>query len=130
MRRSVLALAAVVILLTGSVAVAHHSYADFDQDRTVSIEGTVEKVLFSNPHVVLTVRTRDAAAYTVTWNAANQLNRQGVPASQLKVGDTVVVSGSPSKVAAELSRISEVRRPSDGWAWRMQDGRVSVTAAR
>jgi len=57
MRRSFLALVGVV-LLAGSAAVgAHHSYANFS-DKITSIEGTLEKVMFANPHVVLTIRTK------------------------------------------------------------------------
>jgi len=65
MTQSVLAVVGVA-LLAGSVAVgAHHSYAKFS-DNITSIEGTLEKVMFANPHVVLTIRTRDSSVYTAT----------------------------------------------------------------
>lgn len=67
---------------------------------------------------------QDATVYTVTWMSGSQLTRQGVATDDLRVGDVVVVSGSPSRQTAELARISEVRRPSDGWTWRPGHVRV------
>ena len=130
MRRSILAVFA-VFLLTGTVGNAHHSYADF-YDHTVSIEGTLERVTFVNPHTILTVRTKDGVLYTGNWRAAFQLHRMGVKPTDLNAGDTVIISGTPSRDAAarQLARLSEVRRPVDGWSWRLQGGKVSLTAAR
>ena len=129
--RSTLWLALGVFVLTAGANIgAHHSYAGFDQDRTVSVEGTIDSVLFANPHVVLTVRVPGASVYTVTWMSGRQLNLQGVATANLRAGDVVVVTGNPSRDSPELSKITEVRRLRDGWTWRMDDGRVSVTAAR
>jgi tRNA(Ile2) C34 agmatinyltransferase TiaS len=130
MRRQ-LASVVVMAVFAGTPAVrAHHSYADFDQDRTVSVGGIIEKISFANPHTVLTLRTKDSTAYTITWAAGRQLSRQGVEANDLKVGDEVIVSGSPNRKAPELSKIREVKRTSDGWTWRSDGGRVSVIVAR
>ena len=52
-----------VVFLAGGVAAAHHSYEEF-LDETVSVEGTLEKVFFANPHTILTFRTDDSAVYT------------------------------------------------------------------
>ena len=111
-------------------AYGHHSYADYD-DRTVTIEGTLEEVAFGNPHTVLTIRTPDAGVYTATWRTARQLLRDGVTGEHLKSGDVVAVSGNPSRVRADVSKITEVRRLRDGWAWRVhEDGQITVPAAR
>jgi hypothetical protein len=116
---------ALAVLAGAASTSAHHSYAQFDQDRTVSVEGTIQSVLYANPHVVLTVQTKDNVVYTATWRAAMQLNRQGVDRAHLKAGDTIAISGNPARDAAvhELSRISVVRRPSDGWVWRLNSDR-------
>src|SRR5688572_32946190 len=116
MQQTVIAVTGVMLLIAGAPARAHHSYTAF-LDHTVSVEGTLEKVMFANPHTILTVRARDGAVYTANWNAASQLDRMGVSATALKVGDVVVVSGTPSKdpAAHQLARLSGVRRVSDGW---------------
>jgi hypothetical protein len=128
MKRTVL-IAVGVVVLTGSLVRAHHSYADFDQDQTVSVEGTLERLLYINPHTILTLRTKDSTVYTAEWNAAFQLERMGVDSAALKVGDVIVVTGSPSRDATArlVSRLREVKRLSDGWNWsRAANGRVTT----
>lgn len=119
MPRTLIAVAVTVMLASVSGS-AHHSYADFNSDRTVSIEGDVEGIVFANPHVLLKVRDRDAQVHVAIWQAAYQLARSGVLGTTLKIGDHVVVSGAPSRDDAVhiLSLIKEIRRPSDAWVWR------------
>ncbi len=107
------------MILAGGSAGAHHSYARFLTDQTVSIEGDVESVSYVNPHVILRVRARDSFTYTAEWRSANQLARSGMTSSTLKVGDHVIVSGSPGRDATDhvMSLLKEVRRPADGWSW-------------
>jgi hypothetical protein len=106
-------------LLSGMAPLAHHSYADFDLQRTVSVEGTVSQVLYANPHVVLTIATPDRASVTAEWANVRALEGGGVTEGTLKVGDSVIVSGNPARDPANrrLARLSEVRRPADGWQW-------------
>ena len=42
----------------------------------VRVEGTLEKVMFANPHVMLTIRAKDSAVYTALW----------WPRSRLRIG--------------------------------------------
>ena len=121
MRRTVVAVLGAVVLAGGSV-LAHHSYADFLLDQTVSVEGEVEELLFVNPHVILKVRAKDSYTYTATWRSAYQLGRTGVISTTLRVGDHVIVSGNPSRdtTAHGISKLTEVRRPADGWRWSQQ----------
>ena len=128
MTRTIVAAVAAALLIPATVARAHHSYAQFDLDRTVSVEGTIQKIVYGNPHVVMTIQARDGAVYTATWRAALQLDRQGVKLAHLAAGDVVVLSGNPARDPAshELSRLSEVRRLRDGWAWNRDDGVVAT----
>jgi hypothetical protein len=121
---------AVLVTAATSAPYAHHSYSEYD-DRLVTIAGTLEQIDFGNPHTILTIRTREAGVYTATWRTARQLLREGVASDQLKVGETVSVTGNPSRVRLDLSKITEVRRVRDGWAWRMSpSGQIGVVAAR
>jgi Family of unknown function (DUF6152) len=106
---------------------AHHSYASFDREHPVSIEGTLQKVQFVNPHVLLTVMTSEAVTYQVEWGTTAVLARGGVNPDSLKAGDHILVSGAPKRDPADhtVSLVSEVRRPADGWAWTPQQRPVN-----
>jgi hypothetical protein len=122
MRRTLLTFT-VAVFVGGVTARAHHSYAEFT-DQIVSVEGTLERVMFGNPHVTLTMRTKDSGVYTAIWDAAYTLQRRGVKPTDLKVGDVIVVSATPARdiKVRELARINQVRRLSDGWRWLKNDG--------
>ena len=122
MGRTLLAVVGAAVLAS-STAQAHHGYASFfdPKERTVAIEGDVDSVHYANPHVVMKIRTADSRVYTVTWQASSWLERYaGVTKSTLHVGDHLIIIGGPSRDPAvrEVTRVREVRRPSDGWNWR------------
>src|SRR5215813_6066346 len=118
-RALILTLAA--FCLTATVASAHHSYAAYDREHPVSIEGQISQVLYANPHVILTVRTNDAE-YTVEWLSLYQVSRWIVSKGKLAVGDHIVVTGSALRDRTEhrISLVTDIRRPSDGWTWSRQ----------
>ena len=124
-----------VAVLCAAVAVgsanlwAHHSYAEF-QDHTRSIEGTIVDAMFAYPHTILTVRATDGTVYKSTWNTVRQLSSRGVKSTDLKTGDVLVITGFPHRdpKTHELAKLREVRRPSDGWTWKMENGRQTLTA--
>jgi hypothetical protein len=94
-------LAATACLLASTATCAHHSYTEFASEQIVDIEGTLVETSWQNPHSHLVVRVRDAAQRDVKWDIEtgplNALVRRQVPLEVYKVGDTVKVSGWPSK---------------------------------
>ena len=148
MRRMALVVVAVVILAAG-LAHAHHGYANFFMDRTVTVEGAIEEVRFANPHVVFRIRAADSTVYTALFHqgaswfrggetafssgqaAANDPRNQptALTSQTLKVGDQIVVIASPPRDPAshEVVSIKEVRRPRDGWIWtRVNDANAAA----
>jgi len=115
------ALAVAAFCLTATAASAHHSYAAYDREHPVSIEGEISQVLYANPHVILTVRTNDNE-YTVEWLSLYQVSRWIVAKGKLAVGDHVVLTGCAlrDKTERRISLVTDIRRPSDGWAWSRQ----------
>jgi hypothetical protein len=110
-------------LLIGSAvcagAQAHHSYAQFDRCRSVSIEGVIDELLWANPHVVVTIKQADSSSYRVEWWDLQRLVREGIATESLNVGDRVVVTGSAHRDPElhVMTLITEIRRPTDNWAW-------------
>ena len=112
-------LGAIAFVLISAVAVsAHHSYAAFDRAHPITIEGTIGRVLFANPHVIFTVETA-GKTYDVEWGNLGQMSRYSVTKDTLGAGDRVLVTGSPTVDPADnrFSIVLEIRRPSDGWHW-------------
>lgn len=123
MTHNVLAVVALVALVGGVRASAHHSYAGFfdPKERTVAVEGELESILYANPHVVMKIRAADSTIYTITWQARTWVERQaGVTKATFQIGDHLIVIGSPSRdsTSHEVTLVREVRRPADQWIWR------------
>ena len=113
-----LALVLVAVVLAGGSVGAHHSYAAYDREHPISIEGDIVQVAYENPHTILSVRTADAV-YILEWGALSQLRRTNVTPGDLKAGDHVIVTGSPFRDLSthKLSILTDIRRPADGWRW-------------
>ena len=122
--RNAAVLCVVGTLVAASATVhAHHGYGGFfdPKDRTVAGEGDLVSLVYGNPHVVMKIRSADSSIYTVTWQAASWVERQAhVTKSTFHVGDHLIIIGAPSRDSAshDVTRVREVRRPADGWAWR------------
>ena len=118
MTRTIVAALGAALCFSGSAS-AHHSYASFFLDQTVAIDGVLDKVVYANPHTVLTVTTKDGRTFTAEWLALFQFARWGVEKDALKAGDEVIVSGSPNRDPSvyRLAVLKEITRPSDGWRW-------------
>ena len=109
-------------------AYAHHSFnAVYDVSREVTIEGKLVQFLFRNPHswvhVEVTTPTGEVQRWAIEWGGSGQLAGQGVTRTTLKVGDTVVVSGDPSRTAGDYKmKMNSLRRTSDGFGWGQRPG--------
>jgi hypothetical protein len=86
------------LLLAAMPILAHHSFkAEYDESRVVTFNGTVTKVSWKNPHVMLNMDVKDDSGKVANWEmelaSPNGLLRQGWKVDSLKPGDRVVVSG-------------------------------------
>ena len=106
-------------MLAAVPAFGHHSYGDYNRDVQVALEGTVERVLWGNPHVVITLQTENQGEYSIEWNSVYQLLRTGIKAAPVKPGDHVIVTGSVNRNPEKhiLTLVREISRPADGWRW-------------
>jgi hypothetical protein len=95
-------------LLTCSGAHAHHSVAaEFDPGKPTNFTGTVQKVMWMNPHIYTHIEVKTAGGGTVVYRveggSPNALFRQGWRKDTLKVGDVVTVTGDRAKNPESLN---------------------------
>ena len=81
-------------------ALAHHSFAMFDQTREVTLKGTVVDFQWTNPHAFIHIEVPASAGggnevWEIELNSPNNLKRQGWKSSSLKPGDKVTLLANP-----------------------------------
>ena len=107
------------LLAVASSAWAHHSFAMFDLDKEVTLEGAVKDVQWANPHVWLEVDVADGNGGTTKWSfemgTTGMLTRAGWKSSTLKAGDRIKVVCNPLRSGDPSGRLVTVTLP---------DGRV------
>ncbi len=109
-------LVGLALMLALNVGLAHHSFsAMFDGSKSVTLEGTVTKVEWANPHVYFYIDVKDADGKTENWACEtagpNSLIRRGWKRDSLKVGDKIVVRGYPAKNGSKIADAREVTFP-------------------
>lgn len=118
MKARVAVAAAFAVVIFSTSLQAHHGYADFKQDKVISVQGTIQRVDWANPHTTLTIKSNDTT-YTAVWENRYHLQRVGVTLGSLKPGDWIIVNGHPNRDPEDhsLAQLREIRRPADGWRW-------------
>jgi hypothetical protein len=79
---------------------AHHSFAMFDQTKTLTQKGVVKEVQWTNPHVWLHLYVEvdgKQVVYSYEGAAIAVLKRVGWLRDSVKPGDVVTVVGNPYK---------------------------------
>ena len=106
-------------LAAAAVASAHHSFAMFDLEKEVTLQGTVKEFRWANPHVWLEIVVTDDHGGATAWNfemgATGMLTRTGWKSRSLAPGDKVLVVANPLKTGESRGRLVRVTLP---------DGRV------
>ncbi len=90
---------AFAMLLAASVALAHHSFAMFDQTKTITLQGAVKELRWTNPHVFIQVLVKNDKGAEDEWSiemtSPEHLSRTGWRPGTLKPGDRVALSIHP-----------------------------------
>ena len=96
--------AGVAVVACGLVrpVVAHHSFAaEFDASKTVTIEGSVTKLEWANPHIWIYLDVKDDHGGVQAWQCEggppNTLTRNGWSPNSLKLGDKITIDGALAK---------------------------------
>ena len=89
------------LALAGTPALAHHSTAAFDFQKTVEFTGTVKDFQWTNPHIWLQLVVPGEGGKSTEWSiegtSPNVLSRQGWTKHSVKAGEKVTVTVHPLK---------------------------------
>jgi len=85
-----------------AAAQAHHSFAGtYREGETVTLEGTIVQFNIRNPHSFINFEVTDKDGkkelWGGEWGSVTQLTEGGVDRFTLKVGEHVIIDGSPAR---------------------------------
>jgi len=118
-------LVSVALVVFGKSVMAHHSFAMFDTENPIELEGTVQDFKFTSPHTFILLVVKKDGVDPVTWNlegaSPSALVRDGWSSKSLKPGDELQM------------KIDPLRSGAPGGAWAVQktkfkDGRPIVVS--
>jgi len=94
-------MAAYVAFACAAPALAHHSSAMYDNQRTVTLRGVITEFRWTNPHVTMTIATDPRRElWVVETTSPGNLSRTGWTRTSLRVGDRVEVMAAPLRDGA------------------------------
>jgi len=114
-------------------AVAHHSPAAFEAQKTVTLVGTIKEFRWQNPHTWIEVLVPNDKGQEVLWavelTSPTYLIRAGWKSNTLKPGDKVTIVGRPLRSGEPGSAIFTSVTLADGRELRERPARLGGAAA-
>jgi uncharacterized protein DUF6152 len=97
-------LGSVAFVAASGAAIAHHSFAMFDQENPVDLVGTVQEFKFTSPHTFILLQVKGQDGNTTVWNlegaSPSALVRDGWSSKSLKSGDELQMKIDPLRSGA------------------------------
>lgn len=107
-------LAAGAALLVAAPALAHHSFAMFNQRQIMTLDGTVTEFQWTNPHAFIEMDVVAGGArqhWSIELNSPNNLKRQGWSRTALKRGDRISLRMNPLRDGSHGGLFLDVKLP-------------------
>ena len=99
---------AAFVAFTG-MAVAHHSFAMFDQEHPMEVTGVVKEYKYTSPHSFIILNIKDKDGKEEAWNleggSPSALARDGWTSKSLKPGDELRLTIEPLRSGAPGRRL-------------------------
>ena len=110
-----LGLAGIALAVSAIPAVAHHSFAMFDTDKKMVLEGTIKEFQWTNPHSWIQMMVPNAAGKPEQWaielGAPGGLAQQGWAAATLTPGMKITAIIHPLKDGTHGGQFMAVTLP-------------------
>src|SRR5579863_2926707 len=114
MKRQALLLSAIFcVALTSAPLLAHHGEANYDTEKMVSVKGTVTNFEFVNPHVQISIDSKNDKGEIEKWvgeaRSPAMLSRYGGwDRNTIKVGDVITFYGHRTKNGTFFMRLDKI----------------------
>ena len=120
-------LASVIAAAFVAPAVAHHSFAMFDAEKTITAKGTVKEFEWTNPHSWLRVMIADqASGKALQWafemSSPRTMMGLGMSPDTVKPGDVITVTYHPLKDGSRGGQFMQALLPNGQMAVRRPGG--------
>ncbi len=102
-----------VLSVVAAPLYAHHGRgATYDMKKQISLKGTVTRVDWRNPHVVIWMDAKDETGKVVNWGFENagvsQLAQEGYNRNTLKIGQEITAVVNPAANGAPTAIVVKV----------------------
>ena len=101
--------------LLAAPVLAHHSAANYDLSKELTVNGVVVEWIWQNPHCLLRFDAKDDRGATRTWTVEAQnptsMTQRGWSRRMFNVGDSVTVSLHPERAGEPTGLITKVLLP-------------------
>jgi len=94
------AMALAACAISSGAALAHHSFAMFDNAKKIDVKGTVKEIQWTNPHVwleMVVTENGQQKTYDFEGGAVAVLKKFGWTKDTVKAGDTITLTAHPFK---------------------------------
>lgn len=115
MRKTLFATAAALLITTMRVS-AHHAFAaEYDENKRVTVSGTVTRFKWTNPHAWVYIDAMDEKGKLNSWGfemgSPNGLVHRGWTRTDLKKGDQITIEGYGAKNGSNTANATTVTLP-------------------
>jgi hypothetical protein len=92
------------LIAMGGAAMAHHSFAMFDNENQIELEGVVQEFKYTSPHTFILLEVKAQDGRVTVWNlegvTPSALAREGWSSKSLKAGDELKMTIAPLRSGA------------------------------
>jgi len=103
----------VALFASGARLAGHHAFSsEYDENKVVTLKGTVTKIEWMNPHAKFFIDVVNPDKSVTSWEfelaSPNSLTREGWDRHTLTVGDALTVSGFAAKSGKNMASTRSV----------------------